>query len=291
MLTFSKDYETEIEIPLRVKNVPHDIIVLTPPPQNITIKVRDKGSILASYVWFHTFYPISVEFSDFQKDNGRALLDYSRIAKQVEGQLKASSTFTTVDADSLDIYYVLNESVKLPVVFRGSVKAENQYEIGNIQLRPDSVMVYSSKSLIDSLPMLYTEQLILNGLTDTTRVMVSIDLPVGVKIVPQQVEAIIPVASYTEKTIEVPVVGIHFPSGILLRTFPSQVKVIFNVNIRQFNTIKEGDFKAIIDYNQIKDSAPKKVVPLIVAPEGVTTIRVVPKELDYLIEKYTVDGD
>ena len=52
------DYETEFSIPLRLKNVPSDVVLTSELPDELRIGVKDRGTVLANYMLGQTFIPL-----------------------------------------------------------------------------------------------------------------------------------------------------------------------------------------------------------------------------------------
>ena len=94
------------------------------------------------------------------------------------------------------------------------------------------------------------------------------------------------------KTVDVPVVGINFPAGKVLRTFPSKVQVTFQVGLRHFKDVSSDDFFIGVTYEDVLRTQGDKL-PLVVkgSPDFVSHVRVVPSSVDYLIEQQTVEED
>ena len=59
------DYETEFSIPIRMKNVPDNVVMISELPSELRLGVKDRGTVLANYMLGQTFYPISLDFSDY----------------------------------------------------------------------------------------------------------------------------------------------------------------------------------------------------------------------------------
>ena len=53
--SLQQEYEIEISIPVRYKNIPPDISFTETPPQEIIAKVKDKGSVLLNYSFGRSF--------------------------------------------------------------------------------------------------------------------------------------------------------------------------------------------------------------------------------------------
>lgn len=287
MITLNREYEVDIKVPVRLKNIPEKVIITEQPMDNITVRLKDNGIILCNYVWLHNFLALNVNFDDFAGSDGWAWMQSKDLKNRLEGQLRTSTSIVSFVPDTLDFYYVTGKAYKMAVRVAGDVQAAEQCEIGNVTIKPDSVMVYAPKAVADTMRAVYTEPLSLQALKDCTIVTASIAQGKGIQCQPRQVRVTIPVIPFTEESVDVPVTGVNFPAGTLLRTFPARVNVTFHVNVRRLSTIKTQDFVVQVDYNSVSRAGVKKAVPqLVKVPEGVSAARISPRELDFLIEEY-----
>ena len=109
--------------------------------------------------------------------------------------------------------------------------------------------------------------------------------PSSVKYVPSSVRFTAEVDYYTEKTVEVPIIGLNFPADKQLRTFPSKAKITFRIGAASFKRITQDSFVLAITYEELLDGLEKYRLHLKSIPEGVSNIRIIPAEVDYLIEQ------
>ena len=63
--TLNNDYETEFSIPVRLKGVPNNVVITSEPPSELHIRVKDKGTVLLNYMLGKSFFPITLDFSDY----------------------------------------------------------------------------------------------------------------------------------------------------------------------------------------------------------------------------------
>ena len=90
----------------------------------------------------------------------------------------------------------------------------------------------------------------------------------------------------TEKTLEIPIQSVNFPTSILLRTFPAFVRATFLVGVSRFNSITKNDFKAEIFYEDLEKANQHKVkVHLSTDNTDVLNLRYTPTEVEFLLEK------
>lgn len=286
--TLNNDYETDFSVPVRLKEVPNNVVITSEPPSEVSIRVRDKGTVLLNYMLGNTFFPINLDFSEYKSANNHVRIYSSQLEKKLLNQLNISTKLLSIKPDTLDYIYSTGASKRVPVKFQGVVNAGRQYYISDTICSPDSVLVYAPQSVLDTITVAYTQRENFDNVSDTLRKQVSLVSDKGVKFVPSSIDLIFPVDVYTEKTIEVPLRGANFPEDKALRTFPSKVNVTFQVGMSQFRNITEHDFHINVSYEELmKLGSDKYTVKLENAPKGVNQIRINPKQVDFLIEQIT----
>ena len=185
MMTLNKYYETEIKIPLRVKKIPDELYAVSTNDEQITIKLRDRGTTLLNYT-MQTFLPITAEYKDFSKQNGRLTMSTSSIKKQIAGQLATSTEIISLSPDSI-IYYTQESTKKYPVEIIGNISSAVQYETGEIKITPDSVWVFGAQSATDTMTFVYTEPINKTELRDSLNIDVKLKSKKGEKYNPEKV--------------------------------------------------------------------------------------------------------
>ena len=284
--TLNDDYETEFSIPVRLKGVPDDVVVTSPPAPELRIRVKDKGTVLLNYMLGKSFYPVQVDFAADHGVDNVVRIGASRFEKFVLGQLNASTRLLSLKPDTLEYMYSLGASRRVPVKLRGTVSAARQYYVSDTLFAPDSVMAFAPAAMLDTLKAAYTQPLHLENLNDTATRRLPLVQPKGVKFVPSVADVSFPVDIYIEKTVSVPITGIGFPSGKVLRTFPSKIQVTFQVGLSRFRQVNADDFHIEVSYDELLQlGAEKYTVRLNAVPKGVSGVRCVPAQVDFLIEQ------
>ena len=96
------DYETEFSIPLRLKNVPSDVVLTSELPDELRIGVKDRGTVLANYMLGQTFYPIVVDFKDYEDKGSRVRIPVSALMKKISVQLNQTTKLLTIRPDTVE---------------------------------------------------------------------------------------------------------------------------------------------------------------------------------------------
>ena len=180
--------------------------------------------------------------------------------------------------------YTRGKAKKVPVRLTGNVTAKQQYDITNVELNPDSVMIYAPQEVLDTITAMYTNSVTYHELTDSLSFQSELQKYMNVKAVPNRVKVKIFVEQLTEKTLEVPVNAINVPEGKVLRTFPAKVKVTFQTILSYYKNVNPNNFIIQVDYNDIVKNPSSPAKPTVLAPSIIKHMRISPKEVDYLLE-------
>ncbi len=288
--TLDSEYEVDVKVPLKLKNVPESIVITSDFPEELTVTLRDKGNTLLNYQLTKRFYPINIDFAEHQNRRHHVSLLSNVYNKSITAQLANSTTVTAIEPDTIDYYYSEGKSKKVPVRLQGRVTPGQQYYISDTIFNPAQVTVYAPQGALDTVKAAYTQFFEDTQIEDTLRRQVELVSGRGVKFVPDVVEVTLPVDIYTEKSVEVPIEGVNFPAGKTLRAFPSKVKVTFHVGLTKYLDIKPEDFRVMVTYEELRKlDGEKYQVKLKKQPKGVSQVRFYPAQIDFLIENVTKD--
>ena len=289
--TLNNDYETVFRVPVRLKNVPDNVVITSEPSTSVQFRVKDKGTVLLNYMLGKNFYPVSLDFDSYQAHNNHVSVQASQYRSMIQQQLNASTQLLAVSPDTLEYIYSTGKSKVVPVCLQGRAEAAIQYYLADTIFAPDSVTVYAPTEELDTIRAAYTRPVDLTDIADTTTLTVPLHAPKGIKFVPAETTITFPVDMYTEKTVEVPIEGINFPSDRILRTFPSRIHVTFQVGLSRFRKVNGSDFHISVSYDELLNLGTDKYkVKFDRIPAGITNVRVSPREVDFLIEQNSPGG-
>lgn len=284
--TLDGKFETEFSIPLKLKDVPKNVIITSELQDEIRVRVEDRGTVLMNYMLGRSFLPVSIDFSDYANNTSRVILPSEDLRKKISSQLNSTTRLLSLYPDSVGFVYFSGTYKKVPVSISGNVSPGIQYYIPDIKLSPDSVIVYAPSDILKTVQTAYTVPLDYEGLTENTSFRTHLKRIDGVKFEPSYCDVSISVDMYSEKTVEVPVTGKGFPENKTLRTFPSKVKVTFKVGMSDYSSVDASDFQIDVKYEDLLQST-KDNIELVVetSSPNVSNIRVNPSAVDYLIEE------
>ena len=280
------DYETEYTVSLRMKDVPDNVVLTSELPSNMKITLKDRGTVLVNYSWGQGLLPLTLDFTEYSDKGNQVRIPSMSLAKKISAQLSQSTKLVAIKPDTLEFIYTKGAAKTVPVKLCGTITPERQYYVSDTIFSPDSVRVYAPKAILDTITAAYTKTVDFEGVSDTVRKRVSIAPVKGARFIPDYSDLTLKVDVYAEKTVDVPVVGVNFPHDKVLRTFPSKVKVTFQIGLSRFMEVGADDFQVVVDYNDLQNEGGDKCrLQLKEMPKGVNHVRVNPKKMDYIIEQ------
>ena len=289
--TLDDIYRTDFRIPLRLKNVPKEVVLTSDFPDEVKVRVEDRGTVLLNYMLGRTFYPVSFDFNDFSKVGSHVRISSSELNNRISSQLNSTTKLISVQPDTMDIIFAHGQERRIPVVINGDLKAKSQSYVAEVLFDPDTVTAYAPKEILDTLKAALTEPLDMHDIKDTIHQRVALMAVRGAKISPAYIDMTICCDIYSEVTNnDIPIVGIGFPAGSVLRTFPSKASVTYRVGRRNYEKVKDSDFTVYATYDDVKNSVDGKVpLQLKTKLDFVYQLRVSPSEVEFLIEQQTID--
>lgn len=286
-LTLNETYERDFDIPVTITNVPKNVMLTSDETDTVKMTIRDKGITLATYIYGNALPHLEVNYMNYSRNNGVGIIPASDLQKLARQQLASGSKITAVKTEKLEFYYNYGDKKRVPVRWSGRVIPEELFFISRVQYWPDSVTVYASKEKLDSISVIYTEQLNYANFRDTLMVDCRLAKRKGVKTVPEEVRVGFYTDVLTEESMEgIPIKGINMPKGKILRTFPAKAKVNFVTGASVFRSLRPEDFQIVADYNELANSPSEKCrIYLKVSPPGISRARLAFSQVDYLIEE------
>ena len=285
MTVLNETTEKEIAVPVQLYGIPNNIVITEPLPDTVRVVVRDKGFVLISYMHGDIVKPLRFNFASYARGTGKGNVPISEVQKTLGSMFYASSKIVSIKPDKLDFLFSFGMSKMVRAHIDGIIRPADTYYIARTEVFPDSVRIYASQTVLDSIKELFTENPELVGFTDT----ITRDIPLkkikGVKMVPDYIRATFYPDMLTEKIVQVPIVSVNMPEGLALRTFPTKVNVKVVAGRSRIDAIRPESFSVVVDYADVA-SHPSDKCKLILrtVPKGVANATLETQQVDYLIE-------
>lgn len=286
LMALNETYEKEIKIPVRIVNVPKNVVV-SDAVDTMRVTVRDKGWFIAALIYGNRVRPVYIDFLTYSKNNnGECSVSTSDLIKQVVQMLSGSARVTAAKPDKIEFFFSYGESKRVPVKFIGKVTPDETYYLARMLIQPDSITVFASPEILDKIHYVSTEELRYSHFADTITVNAHLQKIRGAKINQSAVKITFFTDILTEESIDVPITGENLPMGKVLRTFPSHVTVSFITGVANYRRLRPDNFSVVVDYNDLQEHPSDKCsLHLRSVPHGISRLKLSVNSVDYLIEE------
>lgn len=284
LINLSKEYNSTVQYDLEYTQLPQQKTLIETPSKKITVNVKSSGYNLLTSSINHK--PITLQLNKAIKKRGNNYYFLSKnILSDVQNQLKSGIQLINIQQDTIPLTIGTLSSRKVPIKPNINITFQLGYDLSKpINTIPDSVLISGDENDINKIQFLELQETSLENISKNSSITSAIVFPEGIKLKSshQSAKIELSVDKFTEGEIEVPVFVKNAPKGINI--FPKKVKIIYKVGLKNFNNITPDLFKVECDYLESTKKELNYLIPKLKEfPEQISTVRVVPKKIDFLI--------
>ena len=285
--SLQQEYEIEISIPVRYKNIPPDVSFTETPPQEVVARVKDKGSVLLNYSFGRSFAPIEANMKNQTEKSGSLSIAKKTIQSDIQKQLLATTSLTGFEPQHIDASYSKRIKKEIPVIFDGAIQTNPGFHIsGNITITPANISVYASDVVLDTLNQAKTVFTEIKKGNKTITKTIQLQKVDEATYDPTSVTVTIPIEEFTVKTLEIPVLCTDLPPHYTLRTFPAIAKVTCSIPLSRFKDLSENAFEIKFSFKDLEQNALGTLpIHLTKKPDWVNSATLVPDKIEFILEQ------
>ncbi len=288
----SKDnYTTDLKYPIRFSNSNKKQLIIGDARRDLTLKVRGGGFSILNYHLNEKFLTQTIDLSGMPRVTFKGvdgvIITTKEYQNRIEGKLATGMSLVDISPDTLFVPLEDRVSKKIPVKLDAKIEFKQQCQLsGSIQLQPDSIVVSGPKNIIDTLMFVSTRTQLFSELKDTLIRNVGLNDEKWVDYSTKRVVVNIPVEPFTEASVQVPLMAEGLPDSLILKTFPSEVKVSYRLGLSKA-LYKPSDFSFALDFSEINfNNLPHRLkVKLKNKPANIGQMSYAPLFVEFLLEK------
>lgn len=280
------DYEMEIRFPIEYDDIPSNIALEENAPQELVVKIKDKGSVLLNYSISHKRLPLPVLMNPGSEE-ARLNVPAEVIEAFVRKQLFATSRIVSITPQQVDVKYGQRKEKEIPVRFNGEILYKTGFQLsGEILIRPKHVKAYASQAILDTLSEACTAFTRIEEASKTFSKELKLEPIEGVNFESEYVAVIIPIEEYTEKTLDIPITCTGIPSNYRVRMFPASIAVSCRVPLSKFKSVNANDFEITIPFAELyQNTSGFQKVMLGKSPAWIHSATLVPDKIEFILEE------
>jgi hypothetical protein len=295
LTVFSKEYTTEISFNATFLNLPADKILIKDLPSKISVKVKASGFSLLGVQYSAQNDTLFIDASNVKKhlnDKNTNEIYYLLLNNQLAlmgEQLGGSMKVEKIFPDTVTFVFDQKSQKIVPVKLNLTYSFAKQYQLnGKVKVIPSSIIIKGPKSLLDNITFLETKQHNIEQIGSTKRHIIplksstnqSIDYGIN------SVVAEIPVEKYTEAEMMLPITIKNVPFGYVVKTFPSQIKIKYNVSLDNYDLIKQEQFVVEANLAEVNDINNNRIkVRLVKQPDMISKVKIIDPQVEFIMRK------
>ena len=287
LIKLSKNYIADVQFDLVYIEAPNNKLLQNNSDKKITLTLNTLGFKLLSYSLKRK--ELNYSLTNLHRIKGT---EYYSITEPeinyLQAQLPAEVVVLKAKPDTLYFDLGIKKSKKVKIIpdvkleFKPGFNLMKKYTIN-----PEFVTISGPSKFIDSIESVQTELLELQEVATSFDVAINLLNTVeGVTLSVDHVNVSAEVEKITEGSFDLSYKVINLPRRYIISTFPKEVKVVYQVALKDYNKITENSFVIQCDYKETVDNNLEYLIPKIIEkPNILFDVKIVPNKIEFLVKK------
>lgn len=283
----NRNYKYILKVPVTFLNLPANKLLIGDLPESLNIEIKTSG--------------LKLLFISLKKNIGEVVIDFNSLKTNAKSQAYSISNgnFNLRNAVNFDVeiikirpdtlFFSANKgnSKLLPVKANLNVTCLPGYSIiSKPTIFPAYVTVTGDSLDLKKIDTVYTYFLNLKDIHQNFTSPVLLKKPYSsISYNVKDVQVSFTVDKLTEATIQLPVSIMNMPNHEKIKLFPGIITIKYLVAMKDYENVNASSFKAVVNYEYIRDKQKELKVEIIRSPSEVKIIRIFPTSVSYFIYK------
>jgi hypothetical protein len=287
----SKDYTTTISYPVEYMDLPRNKFITNNPPDHFNLRINTQGFTLVKYKLIKSFNPLLIHVEDLVSDSEPSakssyVIATKNLSEKVSSQLSLDVELLEITPGVLTLAFDSLDIKRVPVASNIEIGFKSRHGLASpISFEPSHVTITGPHEVIQDVDSILTVPGIFKNVGGSFRQKIALIIPRQLFVEPNHVTMHADIDEFTERTITIPVWINNQPDSSKVRLFPREVEVRFFIGLSRYTQIKPEDFSLYVSWEDIEHNNAQLQVKVKKQPTGVNTIKIIPENVEYLIEK------
>ncbi len=285
LIKLSDEYTVGVSLPLYYDEIPSNKTLVEKTDEYLNFTVTSRGFVIFKTIYLTNNREILIPLDQipYRKRNSvEYYINTSNLREWLARKFKINDS--EIAFDDTEIRFRLEElySKKIKVIPNLSLSFKDQYQqYSESQTDPDSITVFGTAMVIDTMNSIFTHHLNLQDIDQTIRVRLPLVYsPELISISPEEIELVVEVERFTETTFILPVKQPELQTS--LKIFPEQVTAKFLVSLKDYANLSNSDFKILLDTNGLHQNKPTLSLTVAHQPKKIKNLTISPDFVEYI---------
>ncbi|MCK4427125.1 MAG: hypothetical protein KAW16_01430 [candidate division Zixibacteria bacterium] len=274
-----KVYEYTKSFPVKISNIPEELILSQEVPEEVQVKIQGKGKELLKLLLMEQ-KNLQIDIGDFRVGENNYSFKPEEIPIPQGLDLRVKEILSP---QSMKIKLDRLIEKKVPIRSQITILPEEGYLlIGEVSLDSHEVVISGPRRLVRKIKSIQTEKKGLEGVTESISDQIGLTLPEGynLELSFEKVNFSADIQKAIGKEIlSVPVETVNLPEGRKVKVQPDSINVVIFGGENVVNQLTKDQIKVTIDCATVKRNKETKLQPLVKLPPIVSLIRTEPDSL------------
>lgn len=283
----SGTYTSNVIFDLKYVKTPENVLLSNASKQKVDVKLEATGFQFLAFNFVTK--SVNIDVSSVKENENKFFIPQDTYKKQIEKQLSNSMKLLDIDTDTIFFDFQKIVSKEIPIQARIKVNLAQNYLLdGDLDIEPKVLEVKGPKNEIDSIRIVKTVPLDLDGISSDFSQKISLYKSEALLNTTFSVPNVVvsgKVSKFSERIIKVPVRVMNLPEGMNMKTFPDEVSILCKAKVDVLKTLESSNFQITVDYNLIRNDTKKLALKLSKKPKNLHSITMEEKEVTYILKR------
>lgn len=285
VLALNNKVQDNFHVKFQITDLPENITLIDNYPTEIDVIVKNTGYDILRYKVAKDI-SIDAKFGNFTDGAKELVISQQDIHDMLMNKFGNEANLISFTPENINVKFTNLPGRKIPVRVKGDFDANFQYVInGDIVAQPDSVVLFGTEEVLNTISLIETEPVVKKDLKDTLNYNVGLQSIPDSRCIPSMVDVIVPVEPLVLQKVNIPLVAVNCKPGIKLVLFPSYVTVNYFTPISKFDYNVANQIKLIVDYHSIQETSTKLPVTISDAPDFCRNLNLSTDSVEFILEQ------
>jgi YbbR domain-containing protein len=283
----NRNYKYTIHVPVTFLNLPANKVIVGELPEVLDVEIKASGLKLLFISLKNKIDEVVIDFNLLKNNAKSQAYSISNGNFSLQTAINFDVEVVKIRPDTLFFSGNKGKTKLLPIKANLNVNCLPGYSItSKIIINPAYVSVAGDSLDLAKMDTVYTYFLNLKDVNENFTSSVQLKKPYSSIIYNlKDVQLSFTVDKLTEATIKIPIQIMNNDGQENIKLLPNYVTIKYLVAMKEYESINTNSFKAIVDYQYIKEKRSTLSVEIIRTPSEAKIIKTEPSSISYLIYK------
>ncbi|MBK8366016.1 MAG: YbbR-like domain-containing protein [Bacteroidetes bacterium] len=283
----NRNYTYTLKVPVKFLNLPSNKLIVGELPEKLDVEIKTSGLKLLFISLKKNYNEVIVDFNLMKNNAKSQAYSINNVYFNLKNSINFDVELIKIRPDTLFFSINKSNSKLLPVKANLKVNCLPGYSIiSKPTITPAYVTVSGDSISLQKMDTVYTYFLNLKDVHQNFTSPVQLKKPyTSINYNVKDVQLSFNVDKLIESTIKIPVQIMNNTGNETIKLLPNFITIKYLVAMKDYENINENSFKAVVNFEHIKEKQKNLQVEIIRTPSEVKIIKTTPSTISYLIYK------